>query len=170
MPRLPRAAVQRAIETAEQELPQPAAREIREVDGRPTMTPTLIETVDKVVDKEWADQMAFNAEKITIVVNEDTNPNAENPVYCSNNGDLADVKPIRGWLFRGKEYTIERRFLESIMRAKITTYTQKDEYDANGTRHIKNIPHVACRYNVRVMRDDNPLGVAWLKQIMQEAP
>jgi hypothetical protein len=170
MPRLPRAAVQRAIETAEQEVAKPEPRRILEVDGKQVAEPLRIETVDKVIDPEWAAQMQFNEDKITFVVNDDTNPTAENPVLCQCNGENAPVTPRPGWLYRGVEYTIARKFLASILRAKIVTYKQKEETDPNGVRHVLNIPHIAPRYQVRVIADPHIRGTDWLKHIMLEAP
>ena len=170
MPRLNRQQISRAFETAEQEVGQKKPRKMA-ATGKAEIEKAepVIDVVDRPVDSDWADMMQFAKMPITIVVNETTDKNAENPVYCSNNGDLAPVEPTPGWLYRGKEYTIERRFVESLARAKVTTYSQREQSDpATGIRHIVNVPHVAPRYQFRVVHDPHPRGADWLRSILLE--
>lgn len=169
MPRMQRHEVSKALSTADVDIVKPKDRKMT-TSGKPALAPSVVDQVDRPVNKEWADQMRFNAEKISFSVMPSSEKNAEDPVYCANNGDLAPVSPRPGWLYRGHEYTVERRFLESLLRAKIVTYTQREEVDPAGVRQILQVPTAACRYQIRVVRDDNPLGVAWFKHIMMEAP
>ena len=113
---------------------------------------------EMVIDQEWADNMAFNAEKVTFVVNESTEAGVDNPVICGNSGNARQF-------WRGIEYTEERRFLESLMRAKITRYSQRKVVDPQGIESYQQIPHTACRYDIRVLHDPHPKGHEWLKSI-----
>lgn len=171
MPRMQRHEVNKMLDTANAEIGQAKPRGIKKNGkGRQVADPLLVEQVDRPVNKEWADQMQFSAELVTFSVMPASEKNAEDPVYCANNGDLAPVSPRPGWLYRNQEYTLQRRFLESLLRAKIITYTQRKEADPAGVQQIVNIPNVACRYQIRVVRDVNPLGNAWFKHVMMEAP
>ena len=160
MPRVPRNTVQKILETAEQEVGQSAPRKLSS-EGRATLTPTLVAAVDRPVDKEKLDMLAFAAQKLVIVINPSNEKNAEDPVYIGNSGNSM-------WLRRNVEHTIERRFVESLARAKITSYTQKEDIAPDGTKHILNIPHTACRYQFRVVSDPHPRGAEWLKNILLE--
>jgi hypothetical protein len=160
-------AVHKALETAEQEVGQGEERKISS-QGKATLEPVRVEAPDKPVNAEWAAMMEFANQPITIELNESNEKNAENPVYCANNGDLAPVTPRPGWLYRGKQYTIPRKFLESLARAKVTTYTQREETDPAGVRHVINVPHTALRYHFRVIHDPHPRGGDWLKSLLLE--
>lgn len=161
MPRLKSNAVHKILETEEQEVGQDNPRRMAS-DGPAKLEPARVEIVDRPVNQEQLDMLAFAAQKVTIVINPSTDKNAEDPVYIGNNGT-----PM--WLKRNVSHTIERRFVESLARAKITTYTQRDETDPNGVRHVINVPHTACRYPFRVEHDPHPRGGDWLKSILQEA-
>lgn len=115
------------------------------------------------VDPEWAGNMAFAKELITIRVDESEDENAEKNVEVWNNGDLM-VFP------RGQDVTCERRFVETLMRAKPTKYSQKAVLDDLGkVGGYQEIPHRALRYHFQMVRDDNPLGAAWLKATLSQA-
>lgn len=115
------------------------------------------------LDKEWAANIAFSREKITIRVNESTDENAEKIVEVWNNGELMRFP-------RGQEVTCERRFVESLMRAKPIRFTQQAILDDTGTvTGYREVPHAALRYPFTVVRDDSPLSTPWLKSVMAQA-
>ena len=161
MPRLKPHQVQKALDTAEREIGNPAPRKLSS-EGKAKLAPTLVEPVERPVDKEKLEMLAFAAQKLTIVINPSNQTNAEDPVYVGNSGD-----PL--WLKRNVEHTIERRFVESLARAKVTTYSQREDIAPNGVKHILNIPHTACRYDFRVVHDPHPRGGEWLKAVLLEA-
>lgn len=115
------------------------------------------------IDPEWVANMGFAKELIAIRVDESTDENAEKQVEVWNNGDMM-IFP------RGQEVTCERRFVETLMRAKPTKYSQKAVLDDLGkVGAYQEIPHRALRYHFSVVRDDNPLGAAWLKSMLSQA-
>lgn len=154
----------RELEAAEQQIGHAKPRVMK--SGGPAkdaLEPATIERVDRPVNKEWADMMAFSKEKVTIRVSETTEKNAERVVEVFNNGE-------RQLFPRGQEVTCERRFVESLARAKITTYTQQQFRDERTqTDNIREVPHVGLRYPFTVIRDDHPRGMDWLKSILAEA-
>jgi hypothetical protein len=170
MPRVNRAAVNKILETAEQEVGQREARKVSSTGpALESVKPAaFLESPEKPVDKEHLEMIAFSRQMVTIVINDSAEKNAENPIYCANNGNLPMVDGKPGWLFRNKEYTIERRFVESLARAKITSYTQRDEVAPDSTPHKIMVPHTACRYPFRVIHDPHPRGADWLKSVLLE--
>ena len=161
MPRLKSSAVHNILETEEQTVGQDNPRRMSS-EGPAKLEAAKIEVVDRPVDKEWADMMAFSRQMVTIVINPSTDKNAEDPICIGNNGTSL-------WLKRNISHTLERRFVESLARSKVTTYTQREENDPNGVRHVINMPHTACRYPFRVEHDPHPRGADWLKSILLEA-
>ncbi len=152
----------RELETAEQAIGQSKPRLMKSVGkAKESLDPALVEPTDKPVDKDWADMMTFNKQKVTFVINESTDTNADNPVICGNSGE-----PKQFW--RGVEYTEERRFLESLARAKPTSFTQKLVVDPNGIKSYVHMPHTAGRYDIRVIHDPHPRGLDWLKSILAQ--
>lgn len=137
--------------------------------GESLKGPTSVEVPERPIDREWLGMVGFSREMITIVVCSSPEKNAEDPVFCGNNGQGPAVDGVpTNWLYREKEYTIERRFVESLLRAKITTFTQRDDTAPDGTKHKINVPHTACRYQIRVVRDDHRRGADWLRAILLE--
>lgn len=158
---MPRGVPNKVLETAEMTVGQDKPRALT-TEGPAKLEGRSVEPVDRPMDKEWLDMVAFSREKVTIVINADTNPNAEDPVGVGNNGDWL-------WLKREQSHTIERRFVESLARAKVTSYTQREEIGPNGVRLYINVPHTACRYPFRVENDPHPRGRDWLKAVLAEA-
>lgn len=166
---MPRAAVVKSSEqrTSEMEIPQGEPR-VQSGTGPASLTPEAVEGVERVapasrIDKEWVANMAFARELVTIRVDESADENAEKQVEVWNNGDLMVFQ-------RGKEVTCERRFVESLMRAKPTRYSQKAVLDELGkVGGYQEIPHRALRYHFAMVKDINPLGAAWLKATLAQA-
>lgn len=153
----------RVAKTQDIEVTQPQPR-IQESTGPAALSKETVDVAPAMrVDKEWAGNMAFAKELITVRVDESTDEHAEKQVEVWNNGDLM-VFP------RGSEVTCERRFVETLMRAKPTKYSQKAILDDLGkVGAYQEIPHRALRYHFAVVRDDNPLGQVWLKSILSQA-
>lgn len=130
--------------------------------ARQSLEPEFIEPVDRPVDPEWAAMMAFSHELVTVRVGDSQEKNQEDPVPIWNNGECCRFP-------RNQEVTCERRFLEQLARAKMTTYSQQKFRDNDGNEHYKEIPHVALRYPFQVVEDQNPNGRDWIKHIQMEA-
>jgi len=113
----------------------------------------------------WAADMAFLEEPVTITIHETSDPNPE-PVFLAVGG----VGPLENgvpWLPRGQDLTIKRKYVEALLRAKKTTYGNK-EIVQDGERIMVHPAKTALAYPFSVVRDDNPKGAAWFKQIMYE--
>ncbi len=131
--------------------------------ARESLEPRQVEPSTRPVDKEWADMMAFNREKVTIRVLPTTEKNALRIIEVWNNGDRMAFP-------RDEDVTCERRFVESLCRAKRTTYTQrKVKDDQSGVEQYMEVPSTAPEYPFTMVRDDNPRGADWLKSIRSGA-
>ena len=171
MPKLSRQQVARALDTENLEVGQQKPRKLSSAGPAKLDGSQLVEEVGGgPVDETWAEMMRFNEDPITFMLLPDAAKNAEDPVYCACNGDMAPVQPHRGWIYRGKEYTVPRKYIEALLRAKLINYTQRKEIDPNGIQQIINVPSVACRYQLRIINDPHPRGNEWIKHIMAEAP
>jgi hypothetical protein len=114
---------------------------------------------------DLAAQLAFLEEPVTITIHETSDPNPE-PVFLAVNG----VGPLENgvpWLPRGRELTIKRKFVEALLRAKVTTYGSK-EIIQDGERMFVHPSKTSLKYPFSIVRDDNPKGRAWFTQIVNE--
>jgi len=111
--------------------------------------------------KDKAAALAFNEEKLTIMIHDTTDENADQLVFLSVNG--------RGvWLERAQQYKISRKYVEVLCRAKpfgIETVQARD-FMGNQTTNIKKSS--ALRYPFSVLNDPNPNGAAWLRSILAQ--
>jgi len=121
-----------------------------------------IEIVDKPLESNFTSALAFMEEPVDIVVSEDTNPNAENPVQVSVNG-------VNQFFMRGQVQTVKRKFVEVLARAKRTAITTPEVNDANGARTMRISQNSSLRYPFQVMHDPNPKGMPWLRGVLSEA-
>lgn len=118
-----------------------------------------IEPVEGPYAMQKAEALAFNEEKVKVMIHESTDENAENPVQLCVNGR-------NQFLFRGQPLVIRRKYLEVLARAKGTRYAQRKE----GTAEQQNmmLPHSALKYPFTVIEDPNPKGAAWLQGILNQ--
>jgi hypothetical protein len=158
----------KALEAAEQVVGQDQTRQFVEDEDehtgrkkKPKLNATLIEPVDKPVNKEWAEQMAFNEEIIKIRVHESTDKLAENPVEVFCNG-----MPQR--FIRGQEQAVKRKYVEVLARAKQTTFGNQKITIGQGEETYVYPSHTALRYPFSVVEDPSPKGRDWLKSVLAE--
>jgi len=138
----------------------------RHIEGAPDIPiindePGEIETVamDKDFDKV-ARNAAFMEESVVIEIAETTDENAVPYAHLNCNG-ANQVIP------RGMPVSVKRKFVEILARMKETKYKQVhntvelDRYEM----HEK----TALVFPFQVIKDDNKLGMPWLKRILAEA-
>lgn len=134
------------------------------VDGDAKMErSSSIEVVDGPNAMGKADALAFNEEKVGVMVHESTNPADQVMVFTSVNGR-------RQYFIRGQQQLVKRKFVECLARAKKTGYKQVVTVnEATGNVVQKMVPHTALKYPFSIVEDKNPNGSAWLRQILNEA-
>ena len=121
-----------------------------------------VEVVDKPAEKTMLDALAFMEERVTVMLMDDSNPNAENPVQVSCNG-------VNQFFMRGQAQDVKRKFVEILARAKRTVISTPETTDSTGSRTNMIRQSTSLRYPFQVVADPNPRGPQWLKGIMQEA-
>jgi hypothetical protein len=130
--------------------------------ARKALEPATVEVVDRPIDKEWADAMAFNEEQIKIVVHETTDATVVSIPDFYVNG-------IPQRFIRGQEIVVKRKFVQLLARCRKTTFSQEKVRNGNGDEEYRNVPHTALAYPFSVLEDPNPRGRDWLKNIQAEA-
>ena len=149
------------LDSTDQKVGQDRPRKMKSTGpAKESLEPALIEPVERPVKKDHADRLAFNEEKIEVMVHESTDKNAEAVVEVFVNG-------IPQRFVRGQTQAVKRKFVEALARAKRTAYSQEKVMD-NGIESYRNVPHTALGYPFSVVRDPNPRGADWLKSVLAE--
>lgn len=123
-----------------------------------------IEIVTSPIKDDYAAQLAFNEERVEVVVHESTNPNDQElfDVYCNG---------VPQWFKRGQVQTVRRKYVEILARARQTSIATKTSaqggYNDEAVNRIDK--HTAVRYPFTVVHDQNPKGREWLKSVLASA-
>jgi hypothetical protein len=158
VPRLAR----KEFDAAAEKVGQDRKRDMKSTGpAKSALEPATVEVVDRPIDKEWADAMAFNEETIKVMVHETTDPVAVSIPDFYNGG-------IPQRFIRGQEQLVKRKFVEQLARCRKTTFSQEKVRDNNGDEFYRNVPHTALAYPFSVVEDPNPRGRDWLKNILAE--
>lgn len=126
---------------------------VEEVE-RPDLAVVTDETLDSPILKEYADELAFMEDILTIVVAKSEDKNAPNPVTCAVNGETR-------FLERGKQYRLQRKFVDALI---VTSYRPetiqfKDKLGLDQTK-IENVPVLIN--NISILHDPaGELGNRW---------
>jgi hypothetical protein len=123
---------------------------------RPDLITVTDDTMQSPHVKEYARDLAFMEDILTIMVGESTDPNADNPVLCSVNGEKRS-------LMRGVEYKLHRKFVDSLIKRedRIKTVNFRDPENVDQTR-VDKIP--ALRYPLSIISDPaGEVGRRWFQ-------
>lgn len=120
---------------------------------------------DLVNFKDKADRLAFLEEKLTIIINESSEKDAEKYVFCSVNGQGAGPGGVK-WLPRNRELTIARKFVEVLAKARPVRYKSVDETLPNGELASRQVGSSSQKYPFTVISDPNPKGREWLSKLL----
>jgi urocanate hydratase len=155
-------AFQKKIDTRDMEVGQPSAVILK--DGVLASGGMTIEPVDKPVNKEYLDELAFMEEEIEVMVMETSDDNAENPVTVGCNGQFVQF-------FRGQPTTAKRKFVNSLIVKSGRVHTPEIQVQGvkGGVERSFTIRRQdAQKYPFSVIQDRNPKGVEWLRQRLAE--
>lgn len=132
-----------------------------------------VEAID-VLDKDYADKIAFFEEPVKIILHPGTEENAATSFPVWNNGKMAEVFQRGRWdeigyLPLNKPIVVKRKILETIISAKITQI--KTDHDSESRRpdgYIENKQKSFTRplNGFSVLEDKNPRGHEWLSEKM----
>ncbi len=111
---------------------------------------------------EQIKKLAFMEEPMTILLHENADPNAEDPVTVGNNGKFVAF-------FRGKPTLTKRKFVSGLI-VKVNTITT-DEGIIPGTIERVGLirTHSAHKYPFQIIEDKNPRGSEWVSKRFAEA-
>lgn len=136
-----------------------------EGDSRDALDPLSLADDAVIIDnkrytQEKLDQELFMHEDVCVRLHDTTDETqAPMPLVC-NNG-----KPQ--YFIRGRQQWVKRYSIEPLLRAKRTTYSQREIVNENGDRQFINIPHTALLYPFEVIKDTEK-GKAWIRRILAE--
>ena len=137
------------------DIPHPARGRLEDMK-RPDL---LVEPADPF-NMKHAEMMAFLEELVIINIHESSDPTDDNPVPIGNNGRMVYIK-------RGENTIVKRKYVGQLLRAK-PQHVKTQVVRAGDDVQNRVTKRSAMRYPFSVVRDDNPLGQAWLKKILQE--
>lgn len=115
---------------------------------------------DKGIDK-YARDLAFMEEMIEVEMHESTDMNASpiEDVYCNG---------VVQRFIRGVPIAVKRKFVQILADSKATAI--RVDVGIQGDQVVNRVnKNTAVRYPFRVIRDDNPMGAAWLRQVLRQA-
>lgn len=146
------------VETAEMPIEQAEPRLMRSAGPaeKALDEPKMVVTVDRPLDPEKTEMLAFMAEMVTVRVGTTADKNAEQVFEVNVNG--------RPYLFRrGIETTVPRYVVDRMARTKLGSITQKEVVNNEGDKDYLHVNQDVLRYDFAVTRDDNPRGKEWLQ-------
>ena len=123
-----------------------------------------------VAAKEYADELAFMEEPVTIRIEPSADKNAAGAFPVWVNGKPAEVCQNGRWdeigyLPVGRVLTIRRKVLEVIIRAKVdTVQTRIVDQDSERPNNVIN-RFTSPVHSFSILEDRNPKGAAWVTEI-----
>lgn len=129
------------------------------------------DVIEKVGDMtniaDKAAMLAFYEEMLDVVILDDSSENPENFVFLAVNGR----GPMPGgspWCPRNIPIRMARKYVEGLARSKPVNVAtvEANDYDGYKTTRIRRTS--SLRYPFTVLRDDNPRGAAWLREVLRQ--
>ncbi len=126
----------------------------------------------KVIEKDYADELAFNEEPVTIRLEPSSDENAPTsfPVWC--NGKGAEVFQQGRWdeigyLPMGKVLVVKRKVVAIIANAKLDKIRTEitDQESERPNNRVRRMTSAAGVFSV--LHDPNPRGPAWLTELIR---
>ena len=144
------------------------------ISTREDLRSEVILAPEDVLKKDYADQLAFNEEPVTIRVERSSEKFAPRVVDVWCNGKGAEVWMNGRWVETraipiGMEVTTKRKYVEILYRSKTDTIaTDSGKIDEHSEKNdIQR--HTSARAPLSIIRDDNPKGVAWATALLRSA-
>jgi hypothetical protein len=107
------------------------------------------------------EHIAFLNEHVIVHIHETADPLAEPWVELGVNGRKVFLK-------RGEDQIVRRMFVSQLLRAKPQRVTTQVAKGQDGDYVNKTIKSSAMKYPFSMVRDDNPKGAPWMRQILSE--
>ena len=128
------------------------------------------------MEKQYFDDLAFNEEPVTILIDQPPGDFAQatQDVWC--NGEMPELLINNKWYRKcaiplGVEVTTKRKYVEILMRAKPytvrTSYDPQTESNPSPENYVKRTPNRAV--NMSIIGDTSSRAREWQQRIMREA-
>ena len=130
-------------------------------DGTLATSNTIIQSGVDALHGEYLDDLAFMEEEMTVMVQETSDENAENPVTIGCNGTFKQF-------FRGQPIVAKRKFVDGLI-VKSGRVSTPEYINGAGERARSIRQQSAHRFPFMVIKDNSPKGAAWLSQRLSEA-
>jgi hypothetical protein len=124
-----------------------------------------------VLNKDYADALAFNEEPVTIIIQPGSEKNAPRVVDCWVNGKGLELLHDGRWFETGaapvgRPFTTKRKYVEVIARSKVDRIeTRHDDESAENPRNwVERSTYV--RAPLSLIEDKNPKGAEWFSRIV----
>lgn len=95
--------------------------------------PAGIEIVERLPAADYADELKFNEDPVTVVINPSTDPKAAKVVFCAIDNKGAEVWDEKGkrwvqfkWVPVNRVLTIKRKYLEVLARSRVDTFATRE--------------------------------------------
>ncbi len=122
-----------------------------------TVRPALT-SIDNAEFKDKANQMAFDNEMVKIMVMPSSSTYPDHTFSVGVNG-------IQRLIVRGKEQWLPRRYVEVLLRAKVSYYANIEQRNSQNELEVAYPETKSHRYPLQILEDKNPLGVKWLTRV-----
>lgn len=149
------------------------------IDQLPPVNPNKPKKSDHIIDgtkeldPEWAEEMKFLQEPVTIRIQP---PNERNPamaVYAAYNGQgemLVNGRWYKTvWYPTGQEITVRRATFEVLLRAQVTRVSTADFKPGQGEPDHNIYRNTTGVYSIDIIEDKSRLGAAWVTAIRRQA-
>jgi len=121
-----------------------------------------ITSIDSMEFVEKAEQMRFDNEEIEIMVMPSASTYPDHTFFVGVNG-------IQRLIVRGQKQWLPRRYVEVLLRAKISTYGNFETRNQQTNElEVKNPETKSHRYPLQILTDKNPLGAKWLNRVTND--
>ena len=112
--------------------------------------------------QSYANELRFMEDIMTISIAETDDPNAENPVSCGVNGEVRNF-------YRGQEYKVARKFVDSIIKRSFAVKT-KQYTDGEGLVQTKIEKVPTLKYPINIHHDPaGQTGRDWFQWMCKTA-
>lgn len=118
-----------------------------------------VEVVSAYAMNDKAARLAFMEEVLDVMVHESADPNAEDPVHVAVNG-------VNQFFRRGQVQSVKRKYVGVLAQSKQSNINTREVLDRDGNKTTAIGKHTALKYPFSVVRDENPKGASWLKQVL----
>lgn len=142
------------------------------IESREDLVDEVVQAPPEVLQKEYADALAFAEEPVTILIQPSGEKNAARTVDIWVNGKGAEVLVDRRWIETsilpvGMPVTTKRKYVEVLARAKrdsVQTNVTDEESENPVNKIFRNTTAVSP---FSIIRDNNPKGAAWIAQLVR---